>query len=61
MIDQQWALVTIAGFWGWVFCTVGFILKVFPRQKQFVSRAALQWGAAIVLFFCLWFVGMLNA
>lgn len=61
MISEQWAAVAVAGFWGWVGCTIGFILNVFPRQREFVSRAAFRWGGAILLCFCLWVAGMLNA
>jgi len=61
MIREQWAVLAIVGFWGWVFCCIGFIWRGFPRQAVFVSRTAIRWGGGILVFFVLWFCGMVNA
>jgi len=61
MINEQWAALAIVGFWGWVFCSIGFIWGGFPRQSIFVSRTAIRWGSGILVFFALWFCGMINA
>jgi hypothetical protein len=61
MINEQWALVAIFGFWAWVFSSIGFIFKAFPRQQFFVSKSALVWGGGLILSFCVWLIGMLNA
>ena len=61
MINEQWALVTVIGFWGWVLATVWFIFRVFPARHIFVKRNALRCGGVILLFFIIWLLGMLNA
>ena len=61
MIDEQWAFVALAGFWGWVFSSIGFILKAFPGRKLFIPLQGILWGGGIVIFFAIWLAGMLNA
>jgi hypothetical protein len=60
MINEGWAIVCMIGFWGWVLSVIGFILKAFPG-RGFHGRNAAVWGGAILSFFCIWFLGMLNA
>lgn len=61
MINEGWAFFCIIGFWGWVLCTMGFIVKSFPTRDAFRGSAALRWGGAVVAFYALWIAGMLNA
>lgn len=61
MINEPWAIVAVCGFWGWVLTTIGFIFKAFPRQRQFAPIPGTFWGMGLVLFFCVWLIGMLNA
>jgi len=61
MINEQWAILTIIGFWAWVFSCAGFIFKAFPSKQVFVSRSAFIWGGTMILSFCAWLIGMLNA
>jgi hypothetical protein len=61
MKSELWSLLVVIGFWGWVLCTVGLILRSFPRQQQIIAARAARWGAGVVLFFFIWISGMLNA
>jgi hypothetical protein len=61
MINEQWAVVTILGFWAWVFCSIGFIFKTFPRRQQFIAGSAVKWGGLLVISFVVWIIGMLHA
>lgn len=61
MINEQWALLAIVGFWGWVFSAIGLILRAFPGRQLFIRRAGALWGGGVVFFFCVWVIGMLNA
>lgn len=61
MLRDLWALLGTLGAWGWIACTVGFILTAFPRRGAFAGRPALLWGGGVVLCYLLWFVGMAKA
>ncbi len=56
-----WQIVCLAGLWGWVLATVGFILAGFPARGVFAARRAFPWGVAVVVCFFAWVVGMLHA
>lgn len=56
-----WTITCLAGLWGFVLCTVGFILKSFPARGTFHRAAAVKWGSALVFFFITWMIGMANA
>ncbi|HJV34086.1 hypothetical protein [Geomonas sp.] len=60
-MSNLWSMLTLAGLWGFVGCTAGFILKAFPARDCFERRNGLLWGALLLLFFLLWMVGMANA
>lgn len=61
MINEGWGFCCILGFWGWVLCTVAFITKSFPARGVFLARPAMAFGGAILVFYCLWIVAMVNA
>jgi len=61
MINENWALLCEAGFWGWTTSAAGFLLASFPARGVFRGGSALRWGGALVVFFSLWIVGMLKA
>ena len=61
MINEGWGVVSQVGFWGWVSCSVGLILRSFPRRETFLASRGLAWGTGLVLFFVVWVVGMLKA
>jgi hypothetical protein len=61
MSYELWAIVAIIGFWAWVFSSIGFIFKAFPRQQLFVAKSAIVWGITLILSFSVWLIGMLNA
>lgn len=56
-----WTVLDLAGLWGFVLCTVGFIFDGFPARGLFDGRKALKWGALLVLCFAAWIIGMANA
>ena len=56
-----WTLICLAGLWGFLACSIGFLLKSFPARGVFDSRKALAWGGALLVFFIIWIVGMAHA
>jgi hypothetical protein len=56
-----WTMICLAGVWGFVLSTIGFILKSFPARGVFDCAKALKWGGALLLFFIAWMVGRANA
>jgi len=60
-LNTPWAILVVAGFLGWVGCTVGFIFGAFEKEGGFNNLKALKWGAAVIIFYALWVVGMANA
>ncbi|GFO65173.1 hypothetical protein M1B72_06105 [Geomonas paludis] len=61
MSSTLWSIVCVAGVWGFVTCTVFFILRAFPARDAFEGKAALKWGAGVVGFFVVWIIGMMQA
>lgn len=61
IVSEIWSILLVAGFWGWVFCTIGFIIKGFPRRDFFAGAVATAWGSGVIVFYCLWILGMMNA
>lgn len=61
MIATFWTALCLAGLWGFVGCTFGFILQGFPARGVFDRKSALKWGAALLACFILWVAGMANA
>ena len=60
-MSTVWTLICLAGLWGFLACTMGLILKCFPARDVFDGKSALKWGAALVLCFVFWVIGMANA
>ena len=60
-MSTPWSMVCLAGLWGFVLATVGFILQGFPARGVLAARPCLRWGAALLLCFLCWVVGMANA
>ncbi len=61
MINVGWEIISVVGVWGWIFSSIGFILKAFPARDVFDNRSAAIWGGCFVIFYALWVVGMINA
>jgi len=60
-MNQLWTMICLAGLWGFVFATAGFILKAFPARGTFDGRRAWPWGVVLVVCFIVWMVGMMRA
>jgi hypothetical protein len=60
-MSLSWSILCLLGLWGFVVAMIGFILKSFPARGVFLARSGLRWGAAAVICFALWIVGMANA
>lgn len=60
-VNEMWGMLVVVGFWGWVLCTIGFIIKAFPHRNIFARAAATRWGGGLLFFYCLWVMGMMNA
>lgn len=56
-----WTLICLAGLWGFLFCTLGLILKGFPARGVFDRSSSLKWGTALLFCFIAWIIGMANA
>jgi hypothetical protein len=56
-----WTLLCLAGVWGFALCTLGLILRSFPAQGVLDQKCALKWGAAVLVSFIVWMIGMANA
>jgi hypothetical protein len=57
----MWSLVCLIGLWGWIFASIGFILKAFPAKGEFHVKNAFLWGFVLIICYGTWFLGMLNA
>ena len=60
MIHDLWSVILITGLIGWLYCSIMLILKAFPRKDVFIAASGIKWGAAGVISFFIWIVGMLN-
>lgn len=60
-MNEVWAIVTIAGFAGWLFATMIFLFRSFPERGRFEKRPAMVWGAVMVVSYAVWIAGLLNA
>ena len=60
-MSLPWSMVCLAGVWGFVLSTVGLILQGFPARGVLAGRPALKWGAAVLISFACWLLGMANA
>ncbi len=59
--DVFWSIMVEIGFFGWVGCTIAFIMLVFRGERGFSGRYALVFGFLVILFYGLWIVGMAKA
>jgi hypothetical protein len=55
-----WAILTEAGFFGWVACTVLFLIKGVTPTAGLKTRPAFIYSTAFLLFYTIWILGMLN-
>ncbi len=53
-----WAVVSEAGFFGWVICLVGLVVQGFTPGGSVRRRPAILWSLAFVLFFIMWGYGL---
>ena len=61
MTKTVWTIVCLAGLWGFLLCTLGFILQGFPARGVFARSSSLKWGSALLVCFIAWMIGMANA
>jgi hypothetical protein len=61
MINEWWALLSIAGLGCWIGCLLIFIYRAFPRRDMFQAAEGLPWGLGFVVSFAIWIIGMLRA
>jgi hypothetical protein len=61
MSDDVWSIITLIGLSGWIFSAMMFLFRAFPGRGLFEAREARVWGAAVLLSYGIWIVGMLNA
>jgi hypothetical protein len=61
MMKTFWTLTCLAGIWGFLIAAIGLILNGFPARDVFDARKAAKWGAALLVCFVAWVLGMANA
>ena len=61
MSDGMWSIITLIGLSGWVSSTIVLLFRAVPRRDLFEAREARIWGAAVLVSYGVWIVGMLNA
>jgi hypothetical protein len=60
MAHEIWSVILIAGLTGWLFSSIMLMLKAFPHKDVFIVSSGIRWGAASVISFFIWVIGMLN-
>ena len=60
-MNTPWAVLVVISFLGWIGCTMGFIFGAYEKDDRFNNKKALKWGAAVVVFYALWVLGMVYA
>ena len=61
MLLELWSVILIAGLAGWLFSCIMLIFRAFPARGVFVASSGIRWGSAVLFFFFIWVVGVLNA
>ena len=61
MPNEIWAIVMLIALAGWISSSLVFIFKSFPERGVFIVKHARIWGGAVLLFYGIWIVAMLNA
>jgi hypothetical protein len=61
MLHDFWSIVLILGVVGWLFSSIMLMLRAFPSRDVFVVSSGIRWGAATVVSYFIWVIGMLNA
>jgi hypothetical protein len=61
--DVFWSLVVEMGFLGWIGSALCLIVAGFPDKRSGKKKigGALTWSSLLVVFFCLWVIGMAKA
>jgi len=61
MSHDIWSIVLIIGLAGWIASSIFLMFRAFPEKDVFNPAAGIRWGAAVVVSFVVWIIGMLNA
>lgn len=61
MTNENWALLSLIGFWLWLSTAIGFFLYGFPSKDFFKKKAAILWGSGVITSYGLWIIGMIKA
>jgi len=61
MADEIWSVILLVGLIGWIGSTLAFIFRAFPARGRFEAGSARIWGACVIVFYCVWILGLLNA
>jgi len=61
MANDLWSVILITGLAGWLFSCIMLMIKAFPQKDVFVASSGIRWGAACMISFSIWIIGMLNA
>ena len=56
----KWALLAEVGFFGWVACSFLFIFRAMTSTGKIISRPAIGYSTAFLIFYALWIWGMSN-
>ncbi|MEI6704447.1 MAG: hypothetical protein WCL71_13090 [Deltaproteobacteria bacterium] len=61
MSHDIWSIILLIGLAGWIASSTMLAFKAFPQKGVFDAASGIRWGGALVLFFSVWIIGMLNA
>jgi len=53
-----WAMMAVFGFFGWIACTVFFIIYAIKKSGEIQTQPAFIWGGGFVFFYSLWVAGL---
>lgn len=57
---NQWAVLAVIGFFGWIACALLFVVKAISKTGKVSARPAIAWIAGFIVFYGLWILGLLN-
>lgn len=61
MSHDIWSVILLSGVISWIISSIMFMLRAFPKKDEFAVKAGIRWGAASLVSFSVWILGLLNA
>ncbi len=61
MVNENWALFSEIGFWGWIISVTGLLVYTYTRNTDTSKFSTILLGALAVVFYVIWVYGMISA